>query len=143
MIVLICIRGSSFASILFLANSIAADVIDVDTLASGEQRSGLYFAVWGMVTKLSLALGVLLGTTLPSAFGYQPSADLTTPAVQVRLMLIYGGVPSILMTLGALFLWGFPITRERHAEVRAALGNRVNSAYIGGGFVGTGGSSPE
>ncbi len=121
MIVLICIRGSSFASILFLANSIAADVIDVDTLTSGEQRSGLYFAVWGMVTKLSLAMGVLLGTTLPSAWGYEPSAELTTPIVQARLMLIYGGVPAILMTVGALFLRRFPITRERHAEVRAAL----------------------
>ncbi|MFY9974253.1 MAG: MFS transporter, partial [Chromatiaceae bacterium] len=47
LITLVALRGSSFASILFLANSIAADVIDVDTLAPGEQRSGLYFAVWG------------------------------------------------------------------------------------------------
>lgn len=121
LIVTITIRGSSFASILFLANSIAADVIDVDTLASGEQRSGLYFAAWGMVTKLSLALGVLLGTTLPSAFGYEPSLEGTTPAVQARLMAIYGGVPAVLMAAGGLFLRGFPITRERHAEVRAAL----------------------
>ena len=57
LIVLIAVRGSSFASILFLANSMAADVIDVDTLASGEQRSGLYFAAWGMAIKLSLVLG--------------------------------------------------------------------------------------
>jgi Na+/melibiose symporter-like transporter len=121
LIVTIVIRGSSFASILFLANSIAADVVDLDTLESGEQRTGLYFAVWGMVTKLSLALGVLLGTTLPSAFGYDPSADVTTPAVQARLMAIYGGVPAILMALGALFLRRFPITRESHAAVRAEL----------------------
>jgi len=121
LVVTVAIRGSSFASILFLANSIAADVIDLDTLASGEQRSGLYFAVWGMVTKLSLALGVLLGTTLPAAFGYDPSADLTPEHVQTRLMAIYGGVPAILMAIGAIFLRGFPITRERHAEVRRAL----------------------
>jgi len=125
MIVTIAIRGSSFASILFLANSMAADVIDVDTLASGEQRSGLYFAVWGMVTKLSLALGVLLGTTLPASFGYDPTAAVTTTTVQARLMAIYGGVPAILMSIGALFLWRFPITRERHAEVRAALASRT------------------
>ncbi len=99
-------------------------MIDVDTLASGEQRSGLFFAVWGMATKLSLALGVLLGTTLPAAFGYDPSAELTSAAVQARLMTIYGGAPAILMALGALFLRRFPITRERHAEVRAALYSR-------------------
>jgi Na+/melibiose symporter-like transporter len=73
------------------------------------------------VTKLSLAIGILLGTTLPSAFGYEPSTEVTAPVVQSRLMAIYGGVPAILITVGALFLRRFPITRERHAEVRAAL----------------------
>ena len=128
LMLIVAIRGSSFASILFLANSIAADVIDVDTLASGEQRSGLYFAVWGMTTKLSLALGVLLGTALPAAFGYQPAAEIMTPQVQANLMAIYGGVPAVLMSLGVLFLRGFPVTRERHAEVRAeldAIGNEL------------------
>jgi Na+/melibiose symporter-like transporter len=121
LIAVIVLRGSSFASILFLANSIAADVIDVDTLASGEQRSGLYFAAWGMTIKLSLALGVLLGTTLPAAFSYDPAATVTTPDVQARLMLIYGLVPAAMMAAGALFLYRFPITRERHDEVRAAI----------------------
>jgi Na+/melibiose symporter-like transporter len=131
LIAVIVVRGSSFASILFLANSIAADVIDVDTLQSGEQRSGLFFAVWGMVTKLSLALGVLLGTTLPAAFGYAP-AELETPVgVQARLMAIYGAVPALLMGLGALFLRHFPITRERHAEVRAEIDARSSASPTG------------
>jgi GPH family glycoside/pentoside/hexuronide:cation symporter len=114
MIALIAVRGSSFASLLFLANSIAADVIDVDTLASGEQRSGLYFAARGMTIKLSLALGVLLGTALPAGFGYDPAAAATTPDVQARLMLVYGLVPPAMMAAVALFLRRFPITRERH-----------------------------
>jgi len=123
LIACIAIRGSSFASILFLANSIAADVIDVDTLASGEQRSGLYFAVWGMATKFSLALGVVLGTVLPDAVGYDPAASIgpVSAELQTRLMAIYGGIPAVLMVIGALFLRGFPVTRERHAEVRAQL----------------------
>lgn len=124
LIAVIALRGSSFASILFLANSIAADVIDVDTLESGEQRSGLYFAVWGMVTKLALAMGVLLGTILPAALGYEPAASQTPVEIQGRLMVIYGALPALLMTLGALFLRRFPITRERHAEIRAALAER-------------------
>lgn len=121
LIALIAVRGSSFASIRFLANSMAADVIDVDTLNSGEQRSGLYFAAWGMAIKLSLALGILLGTALPAGFGYDPAVDATSPDVQARLMLIYGGVPAVMMAAGVLFLRRFPITRGRHAEVRAAL----------------------
>lgn len=121
LVALVVLRGSSFASILFLANSIAADVVDVDTLESGEQRSGLFFAVWGMTIKLSLALGVVLGTALPAGAGYDPSADLVADEIQTRLMAIYGWVPAVFMTIGALCLRGFPITRERHAEVRARI----------------------
>ena len=124
MMAIVVLRGSSFASILFLSNSIAADVIDVDTLESGEQRSGLFFAIWGMVIKLSLALGVVLGTALPSAFGYQPSDQTIEPGVQAAVMAIYGGLPAVLMGLGTLFLRRFPITREVHAAVRAKLDAR-------------------
>ncbi len=125
LVTLVAVRGSSFASILFLANSMAADVIDVDTLASGQQRSGLYFAVWGIVTKLALALGVLLGTALPAAVGFDPGGPGSS-AIDARVMAIYGGLPALLMAIGALFLRGFPIDRARHAEVRAAL--RAGSA---------------
>ena len=121
LIVIIVIRGSSFASILFIANSIAADVIDVDTLESGEQRSGLFFAVWGMTIKLSLALGVVLATVLPSLVGYSPSEVAISLPIQGRLMLIYGALPALLMALGALFLFRFPITKARHDEVRSKL----------------------
>ncbi len=121
LLAIVAIRGSSFASILFLANSMAADVIDVDALESGERRSGLYFAIWGMVIKLSLALGVLLGTTLPSLVGYNPASETIDPPVQSALMLIYGAVPALLMALGTLFLRGFPVTRERHQALQAKL----------------------
>ena len=125
LIAIVAVRGSSFASIIFLANSIAADVIDVDTLESGEQRSGLFFAVWGMVIKLSLALGVMLATTLPALLGYEPSAEIITPQIQGRLMMFYGVVPAMLMGFGALFLRHFPITRERHDAVRSELEARM------------------
>ncbi len=80
-----------------------------------------------MTTKLSLALGVLLGTALPAAFGYDPTAEGASPTVVARLMAIYGGVPALLMGIGALFLRGFPVTRERHAAVRAELARRASA----------------
>ena len=44
------------------------------------------------------------------------------------MMAVYGAVPALLMAAGALFLRGFPITRERHAEVRSALEARTAAA---------------
>ncbi len=107
-----------------LSNSLAADVVDVDTLASGRQRSGTYFAVWGMATKAAIGLGVVLGTSLAARVGYDASVLPLSPEIQTSLVRVYGGVPAILMTLGALFLWNFPVTRETHRSVREQLERR-------------------
>lgn len=118
------LRGSSFASILFLANSMAADVVDHDTLASGSQRTGLYFGVWGMMTKAAIALGLLLGTTLPAWLGFDPGRAMPDAAALTALMAVYGFVPGFLMAAGAPFLWRFPIDRAEQERLRAALAAR-------------------
>jgi Na+/melibiose symporter-like transporter len=69
----------------------------------------------------------VLGTALPAGFGYDPAAAVTPPAVQAHLMIFYGLVPALMMAAGTLFLVRFPITRERHAEVRAALDARAGA----------------
>lgn len=118
---LIILRGSCFTSIFFLSNSIAADVVDHDTVASGQQRTGLYFAVWGMAIKLSVALGVLLGTWLPATFGFNPSAPQHTDSALFFLMAVYGWLPFIIMVLAIPLLWNFPITRDRQRMLRVQI----------------------
>lgn len=120
----IVVRGSSFASILFLANSMAADVVDYDTLASGRQRAGLYFAAWGMVNKLSIALGVLLGTVLPATFAFEPADPVHSASAQFALMAVYGWLPGLLMALGAVFLWNFPIDQKMQRRLQARIAAR-------------------
>ncbi|MGH8553768.1 MAG: MFS transporter, partial [Methylococcales bacterium] len=114
---LIVLRGSSFTSIFFLSNSIAADVVDYDTHASGQQRTGLYFAVWGMAFKLSVAIGILLATALPAHLGFVPSATVHSESVLFSVMLVYGWLPFLIMILAFPLLWNFPITRERQREL--------------------------
>lgn len=128
LVALVVVRGSSFASILFLANSIAADVVDHDVLASGQQRTGLFFAVWGMVIKLAVALGVVLATALPAAFGFDPAVAPPSDVARLALRIVYGFVPAALMALGAPFLWRFPITRERQIALRRAIAEREAAA---------------
>ena len=125
LVALIVLRGSSFASILFLSNSIAADVVDHDVVASGRERTGLFFAVWGMAIKLAVALGVLLATSVPAAFGFEPAAQGGTgEGALLALRAVYGWLPAALMALGAPFLWRFPITREVQETLRAVIESR-------------------
>jgi Na+/melibiose symporter-like transporter len=124
---LIILRGSSFTSIFFLSNSIAADVVDYDTVTSGQQRTGLYFSVWGMAIKFSVAIGILLGTWLPASFGFEPSAVQHSDSALSALMVVYGWVPFLLMLCAAPLLWNFPINQQRQRQLRAEIeANRVD-----------------
>ena len=120
-ITLILLRGSSIASIIFLASSISADVVDFDTVASGKQRTGLYFAVWGMASKLSIGLGVLLATSLPAAFGFEPSNAIHSESSLSALKVIYGWLPSVIMVFGIPFLWNFPIDKDHQEQLRSKI----------------------
>jgi Na+/melibiose symporter-like transporter len=121
---LIVLRGSSLAAIIFLSNSIAADVIDHDTVASGRQRTGFYFSLWGMAIKLAIGLGVFLGTSLPAFYGFEPSAPSHAWATKQALMRIYGWLPCLFMLFAFPLLWNFPINQDKHRELRAIIDSR-------------------
>jgi Na+/melibiose symporter-like transporter len=122
--VLIILRGSSLTSIFLLSNSIAADVVDQDILDSGRQRTGLFFAVWGMAVKAAVAIGVLLATALPAAFGFQPSAAAHEAGAKLWLMLVYGWLPCLIMVVGVPLLWNFPLDRRRQKALREQIARR-------------------
>ena len=124
-ITLIIFRGCSLAGIIFLSNSIAADVIDHDTVESGHQRTGFYYSLWGMAIKLAIALGVFLGTNLPAHFGFDPAAASHSEAVEYALMRIYGWLPCVLMLSAFPVLWNYPITEAKQQELRAQIESRL------------------
>ncbi|MGR9087640.1 MAG: MFS transporter [Gammaproteobacteria bacterium] len=121
---LIVLRGSSLAAIFFLSNAIAADVVDQDTLDTGMQRTGLFFALWGMAIKLALALGVMMGTGLPALFGFSPAASSHSPSSIASLMAIYGWLPGLIMLLAFPLLWNFPIDKALQRKLRAEIDAR-------------------
>lgn len=61
---------------------------------------------------------MVLAKSLPNVIGYVASLDGLTPIIATGLMLISGRLAAVLMSVGALFLRGFPITRQRHAVVQ-------------------------
>lgn len=120
-VLLILLRGSNLATIFFLSSSIGADVVDYDTLSSGQQRTGLYFSIWGMAIKLSIGLGVLLGATLPPLFGFDPVQATHSDATIDALMIIYGWLPCLIMVVGIPFLWNFPIDKQSQQELQRKI----------------------
>ena len=69
-IAIMCLKGSAIGALAALPAAMAADVVDVDTARTGKQRAGAYFSIWSMTRKMAYAVGILIGTGMAVAFGF-------------------------------------------------------------------------
>ena len=97
-----------------------ADVADYDRVETGQQRSGMYYGVWGLATKISEALALASVGWILTGFGYVPNVAQTGNTL-FGIRLFFGLVPAVCIFITLPFLFTYPITRKSHAEVRARL----------------------
>lgn len=120
------LTGAALGADLVLPAAMQADVVDQDTAQTGQQRTGIYFALWSMVTKLALALAVGLAFPALEAAGFntgQQGAGGTAQDIsaQQRLILaaLYALVPIAFKVAATALMWRHPLGE---AEVRATRG---------------------
>ncbi len=120
------VSGIGFGADLVLPSAIQADVVDLDTKASGEQRTGLFFALWGIATKLSFALAA---ASLPILHwvGFDAAAfdaagkSANGPEALFALAMLYAAVPVALKLVAMAMMWNFPLDAVRQREIRSAI----------------------
>jgi len=144
---LMMLKGAcSTGPTIFLLTSMMADVIDVDTLRSGEQRTGLFFSLWGMVKKGAGAFGALAATAGVTLFGFDPrcastperlealqakaqaGADIAVcqnePFSLFMLTCFYSVFPALVMVAAMPLLRNYPLNEERQQRMRARIAQR-------------------
>lgn len=122
------LKATSLGAITVLVNGMAADVIDIDAARTGETRTGVYFALWGMVNKGAVAMGVLVATNIPGVLGYE---SLESGAVGTgSLMWTYGLLPAFGFLAIAPVLLSWRLTRERQDRIRAAIERRAKRTAL-------------
>ncbi len=119
----VCIvTGMALGADLVLPPAIQADVLDYDRWRFNHDRAGLQFALWGMSTKLALALAVGLALPALDALGFDP--------VEVgddgrwALVVIYAWVPVVIKIVAIAVVWGFPLTSQKLRIIRCRLDQR-------------------
>jgi Na+/melibiose symporter-like transporter len=122
----VCIlTGFGLGADLTLPASMQADVIDLDTLRSGKRRAGLYFGLWGMATKLALALAVGVAFPLLALAGLELDAESSSPNGLFALATLYSLLPAAIKLASIALIARYPLTEARQRQIRRLIDRRA------------------
>lgn len=117
---IVVLAGFGFGSNWVFPWAMIADVSDYDRVETGQFRSGIYYGVWGLATKISEALAIAVIGWILAGFGYVANVA-QTPNALLGIRLFFCIVPAVCIFIALPFLLKYPITRKGHAKVRARL----------------------
>ena len=108
-----------------LPNSMKADVIDIDTAKTGENRAAMFFSSWSLATKAAGSIGASLGLYALSLMGFDASANAENSEQAIMgLKYSYAILPAVMFVLAGLIVWNYPLSRERQKRIRGAIDRR-------------------
>jgi Na+/melibiose symporter-like transporter len=121
--------GLSFGAFNLLPRAMMADAGDELRLESGSDQTGVLYALLISSWKLGGALAVGMSFAALALVGYKPALmGANAPAAISGLEMVFAGPSAILFLIGAWLAFTYPLTREKHAGIRAALDARDGGA---------------
>ncbi len=124
-LIITILSGFGVGADLAIPSAILADVVDEDTAASGEERTGLYFALWGLSTQISLGVAGALAFLPLEAVGFDAAGETNTPLALTTLAWIYAGLPVALKLIAVAVMWNFPLDAARQRTFRERIESAV------------------
>lgn len=130
--VICLLTGAAFGADMALPPAMQADVVDLDRLRSGDDRTGLFFAFWSMGTKLALALAVGLAFPVLAFFGFDSGSNQNEGDALLALAVIYALVPVVFKVIAMIIVWTHPMTKKRHDILQKWFGRHSGPKTISG-----------
>lgn len=119
------LSGLALGADLAIPSAIQADAVDADAAEHGEQRTGLYFAIWSVATKAALALSGAGALWALGAAGFSAAPGASNDPEALRaLALLYAGAPVALKLVAVAMMWSFPLDRGAQEALRARIEGR-------------------
>ena len=121
MMVLLLLAGIGLAGVMLFPTILLSDVIDEDQLTTKARREGLYNGVSGVIVKLANSISWLLLGFMVTLFHIERN-DLNplniTPLNDIGLRISVGLLPVIVIIIGLIFLYKYPLAGNRLKEVK-------------------------
>jgi GPH family glycoside/pentoside/hexuronide:cation symporter len=119
------VTGFAAGGFAALPNSMKADVIDLDTLKTGENRAALFFSTYSFTAKLAGSIGGSIGLFGLAYIGFNTQMpELNSEDQLFGLSFLFAMLPSVFYLTACAIAWSYPITEEKHMELRQELESR-------------------
>ncbi|MFT4800112.1 MAG: Na+/melibiose symporter-like transporter [Candidatus Azotimanducaceae bacterium] len=126
------VTGFAAGGFAALPNSMKADVIDLDTLKTGENRAALFFSTYSFTAKLAGSVGGSIGLFSLAYIGFNSvNPELNSEDQLFGLSFLFAMFPSVFYLTACAIAWGYPITEEKHMELRNELEARNQGMAAG------------
>ncbi len=122
-----------------LMMSMTADVCDLDELATGKRREGIFGAIYWWMVKFGFAIAGLLSGAIMTFVGFAPGAAEQAAGAVDGLRLFYSGVPIFGTLLAMWVMHDYDLDEARANQVHAELERRKKRA-AGASSMGSAGS---
>lgn len=125
-IVAFAVLGSVFSAPFTLGQSMAADVIDLDSLKSRQPRAGLLISFFQLANKGGDALGIGLSLMLVGWLGFlAQKCAVNMPEAIHALATVFVLFPILMWLPAIVLLWRFPITPAVQRRIRELIARRI------------------
>lgn len=115
--------GVPYAAGAFLLRAMMADIGDEERLEGGADRTGLLYALLAGTVKIGSAAAVGVTFPLLQALGFDATAKGVDAGIE-GLSIMFGAIPAVMALAAGWIVYHFPLTADRHAEIRDALAKR-------------------
>lgn len=104
--------------------SMLPEVVDVDEVVSGQRQEGLYSGIMTFLRQVSSSLAVFGIGAILQVTGYNADLAVQPPEAVSAIRLINSVIPILMVALGLVCCWLFPITRQNFNVIRQYLDRR-------------------
>ncbi|MFO1393366.1 MAG: MFS transporter [Steroidobacteraceae bacterium] len=113
-------------------SSILGDITDYDTLKTGADQAGAYFAFNALLMKVSAAIGGGVAFWVLGLLDYNVKGSNSGTQL-LGLHLSFAILPAAIYVLCAVAIWWFPIDARRHSIIRRRIEARARRQQIKAG----------
>jgi glycoside/pentoside/hexuronide:cation symporter, GPH family len=124
MMIVFFVLGIGIGSFNAVPAAMKADVVDLDRIRSGEDRTGLFFSVWSLANKLVIAFAAGIALNLLALFDFQATGN-NGPVQIDALRVVFIFLPVLCYIIAFLVMWNYPISETRHKRLISMLERRT------------------